>query len=80
MTPLIQRLEKLDYLYRTPCPTDHRKMLIWLTESGTALQHQTKGFSKSLSCATGVNKKQAQDLVEQLREIRRQLALAEGSS
>uniref|UniRef100_A0AB33JH28 MarR family transcriptional regulator n=5 Tax=unclassified Prevotella TaxID=2638335 RepID=A0AB33JH28_9BACT len=44
VTPLIQRMEKLDLVVRTVGPVDHRQKIVSLTKKGKTMQDECKDF------------------------------------
>lgn len=61
LTPLIQRLEKLDYAKREKHPTDDRKTMVILTDLGAQQEEKAKQIPMELMEATGFSKEKYQD-------------------
>lgn len=72
-TPLIQRLEKLGLLTRQRSSEDERRVLIFLTDAGSALYEQAVGIPAAIQCAVGVDEKSALSLIKACNRIRRHI-------
>lgn len=49
LTPIIQRLEKLDYVYKTKNPSDDRKAIVHLSEAGQLLKASALQIPENLA-------------------------------
>ena len=69
MTPIVKRLEKLDFVTRTRNPDDERSVLVSLTERGNALQQQSAGVYQAIADGFGFTDARADAALEVLRGI-----------
>ena len=69
MTPIVKRLEKLDFVTRTRNPDDERSVLVSLTERGNALQQQSAGVYRTIADGFGFTDARADAALEVLRGI-----------
>lgn len=63
MTPLLKRLELLNYINREFLLGDERKKCISLTAAGKSLAVKADKVAKQALCATGLNKQEAEQLI-----------------
>ena len=54
LTPLLKRLEALDFIRRTRLTEDERKVMITLTAKGTRLKRQAVKVPRELFCRSGL--------------------------
>jgi DNA-binding MarR family transcriptional regulator len=54
LTPLLKRLESLDFIRRTRLTEDERKVMITLTNKGTRLKRQAVKVPRELFCRSGL--------------------------
>ena len=63
MTPLLKLLEKKQYIVRQMLAGNERKKHIVLTEVGRALSLRSNEITEQAFCATGLTKKQANEMI-----------------
>jgi MarR family transcriptional regulator, organic hydroperoxide resistance regulator len=75
LTPLLKRLEALEFITRTRLTTDERKVMIKLTTKGTGLRKQAVKVPRELFCRIGLPvdeflslKKNLTDLLKKMKE------------
>jgi MarR family transcriptional regulator, organic hydroperoxide resistance regulator len=75
LTPLLKRLEALEYIRRTRLTTDERKVMIKLTAKGAGLKQQAVKVPRELFCRSGLSvdeflslKKALTDLLKKMNE------------
>lgn len=78
VTPMVQRLEKLELVKRVRNTEDERRVSVFLTDKGKAYYNQALSIPESMGCATGVGPKQAETLIKQLKQIRDFMKTSEG--
>ncbi len=74
LTPLLKRLEITGYLTRQRDKTDERKVLIKLTQEGSAMSTKAMDIAKSVMCITQQNLDEVTRLVNELTELRDNLS------
>ena len=62
LTPILKKLERKGYLYRTRDPQDERSLVIRLTESGEALRDGALEIPARMGSCMGLNDDEAQML------------------
>ncbi|MBL1320435.1 MAG: MarR family transcriptional regulator [Methylophaga sp.] len=70
MTPLLKRLEALDYITREFEPGDERQKCISLTQQGQSLVADADSIAKQALCATGLTNNEAEQLIQLCQKIR----------
>ncbi len=70
MTPLLKRLEALDYITREFEPGDERQKRISLTQQGQALVTEANSIAKQALCATGLTNNEAEQLIQLCQKIK----------
>ncbi len=70
MTPLLKRLETLDYITREFEPGDERQKCISLTRSGQSLVADADSVAKQALCATGLSNDEAGQLIVLCQKIK----------
>jgi len=74
MTPLLKRLELLEYITREFEQGDDRQKCISLTPLGRSLASEIKDIAKHALCATGLSHDEAGQLLSLCQKIKRELA------
>lgn len=74
MTPLLKRLEILDYITREFEQGDERQKCITLTTLGRSLASDANDVAKQALCATGLSDDEAEQLISLCQKIKRELA------
>jgi DNA-binding MarR family transcriptional regulator len=74
MTPLLKRLELLNYINREFLLGDERKKCISLTASGKSLAIKAENVVKKALCATGLNSEEASQLISLCNKIKTTLS------
>lgn len=74
MTPLLKRLETLDYVSREFEQGDERQKCIALTERGTLLASNARNVAKKALCATGLSSEEAEQLIMLCQKIKESLS------
>lgn len=70
LTPLLKRLEALDFVNRTRDVADERRVIVALTTAGTRLQKQALAIPLQISCASECTLPELMTLTKQLGELR----------
>jgi DNA-binding MarR family transcriptional regulator len=73
LTPLLKRLEVRGLLRRTRDPADERRVLIALTDAGSAMRQRAAAVPEQILCATGLTPEQAREERARLAELRDRL-------
>lgn len=73
LTPMLKRLETLNYVKRRRDSSDERQVRIKLTEAGRKLQLQASDLVRSIRSATGLQEKQVEELIEKVDALRNAL-------
>lgn len=73
LTPLLKRLEKMGLIDRKRDPNDERKVRISLTADGRDLKQQAQTIPDCIISATGLSKKAAINLQDQIFLLRENL-------
>jgi len=74
MTPLLKRLELLNYITREFEPGDERQKCISLTSLGRSLADDIAEVANKALCATGLSSEEAEQLISLCQKIKRELA------
>jgi len=74
MTPLLKRLELLEYVTREFEPGDDRKKCISLTLLGRSLATDIDRAAKDALCATGLSRDEADQLISLCQKIKNKLS------
>lgn len=69
MTPLLKRLEQKKLINRKTLSSNERQKMITLTESGRKLSQHSMDITEQAFCATGLSKKQANDMIEHCHAV-----------
>jgi len=69
LTPLLKRMEELNYIRRTRSNTDERVVVISLTKAGVLLRRRCACIPESLSAATSYSPEKAVALKRSLDEL-----------
>ena len=80
LTPLLKRLEALDFITRTRDPADERRVIVALTAAGRRLQKQSLAVPQHVSCATECSLPELKALTKQLGDLRAALLRSTGST
>jgi len=70
LTPLLKRLERLEFLTRSRDPEDERQVRIRLTEKGAALRGTARDFPSCIDGATGLQGEALRKLRDEIRSVR----------
>lgn len=70
MTPLLKRLELSGYITRNFVEGDERQKCIELTESGRALAVNGESVARQAFCATGLQAKEAEQLISLCQKVK----------
>ena len=73
LTPLLKRLEKMEYVTRQRDPEDERKVRIFLTPQGKALEAQAVNIPSCIIKATGLTPETLDYLQAQMAQLRKNL-------
>lgn len=73
MTPLLKRLELLNYITKRLVPGDDRQKCITLTKLGQSHAESASKAAKHALCATGLNNEEAEQLLTICAKIKRNL-------
>lgn len=76
LTPLLKRLEKMEYLTRQRDPADERRVLIYLTQQGKALEARARNIPSCIINATGLPLETLQYLQTKMALLRSNLEVA----
>jgi len=76
LTPLLKRLESAALIMRRRASDDERRVDLFLTDSGAALQRQALAIPPALACASGCSPTELVSLTQRLHELREQLTAA----
>lgn len=82
LTPLLKRLEALDYVSRQRDSEDERRVIVSLTPGGKSLRKKTLTVPQNVSCATQCSLPELMALTGQLVKLRKALSsnLARGAA
>lgn len=80
LTPLLKRLETLDYISRQRDPADERQVRVTLTKKGKALKKATSPISECIFEATALDEKAIAKLRKQVSALRENLAQSAAAS
>ncbi|WP_299507355.1 MarR family transcriptional regulator [uncultured Roseobacter sp.] len=70
MTPLIQRLEKMDLVRKTRDRADDRMLQVFLTDAGDVMRRQVFDMPERLGCALGISEQDAEILLRDVKRLR----------
>ena len=70
LTPLLKRLDALNFVTRTRDATDERRVIVALTAAGRRLQRQSLAIPLQVSCATQCSLPELMTLTRQLGALR----------
>ena len=73
LSPLLKRMQQAGYITRYRDPEDERKVMVGLTEQARALTPEIAAIQKHVSCSTGLEKTEFQQLLQQLHSLNHQL-------
>ncbi len=74
LTPLLKRLEALDYISRTRDAADERRVIVALTAAGKRLRKQALAVPQHVSCAAACSLTEMKSLTQQLVTLRGELS------
>ena len=74
LTPLLKRLEGLDYITRNRDTADERRVIVSLTASGKRLRKQALAVPQHVSCAAACSLTEMKSLTQQLVTLRDKLS------
>lgn len=69
LTPLLKRLEQMDYLIRERSNVDERIVNIVLTKKGKSLREKAKLIPEKIFCLSGIEETQASQLKQILDQL-----------
>ncbi len=69
VTPLLKRLEKLEFILRQRCADDERKVVVALTKAGADLKKVAATIPIQIICITGCDLDQLQDITDRLKVL-----------
>ena len=69
ITPIVQKLEKMNLAKRTRSLTDERMVSVKLTKNGIDLEGQVADIQNKVACKTHLNKKDFNDLKATLNQL-----------
>ncbi len=70
LTPLLKRLESVDYLRRARDASDERRVIVSLTPAGRALKQRALALHDQVACATQCSASERASLTRQLARLR----------
>lgn len=73
LTPLLKRLEKIEYISRTRNPKDEREVIVTLTTKGQALQQEARKVPVGVACALGLDFPSFAQLLNQVKDARERI-------
>jgi DNA-binding MarR family transcriptional regulator len=73
LTPLLKRLEAVDYLTRSRDPSDERQVRVRLTNAGRALQRKARDIPRCILEATGLSLADLRRLLREIKAVRQSL-------
>lgn len=73
LTPLLKRLEALGFLSRRRSDTDERRVMITLTEKGSALRSQAQDVTRCVAESAGLPDAELARLTREIRALRTNL-------
>jgi len=73
LTPLLKRLEAIDYLTRSRDPSDERQVRVRLTNAGHALHRKARDIPRCILEATGLSLADLRRLQRQIKAVRQSL-------
>ena len=76
VTPLLKRLEGAGLVRRQRDERDERRVFIFLTTQGAALEKRAADLPEKLACAMGMSAAEVQSLIEKLDGVRLELKKA----
>ena len=69
ITPIVQKLEKMNLLKRTRSEDDERVVIVSLTKNGINLEEQVAAIQDKVACKTQLNPKEFDELKETLNNL-----------
>ena len=69
VTPIIQKLEKMNLVKRERSEADERIVIVSLTKNGIDLEHQVAAIQDKVACKTQLNTKDFDELKETLNNL-----------
>lgn len=73
LTPLLKRLESMDYLTRNRDPADERQVRVRLTNAGRALQKKARDIPRCILEASGLSLAELRKLLREIKAVRQSL-------
>lgn len=73
LTPMLKKLESLDYIKRTRSSNDERNVFIQLTDKGKAMKTEAIHIPEGLICSLNLNPQYAGELLKGLHEMMHKL-------
>ena len=70
LTPLLKRLEALDFISRRRDATDERRVVVALTPTGKRLRKQALAVPQHVACATTCSPPELKSITQQLVKLR----------
>lgn len=79
LTPMLKKLEVLDYIKRTRSSQDERNVYIGLTQKGLNLKKEAKKIPESLICTLNLEPEPAAELLKSLHSMMKLLSSSDYS-
>jgi MarR family transcriptional regulator, organic hydroperoxide resistance regulator len=73
LTPLLKRLESMDYLTRNRDPSDERQVRVRLTNAGRALHRKARDIPRCILEASGLSPAELRKLLREIKAVRQSL-------
>jgi MarR family transcriptional regulator, organic hydroperoxide resistance regulator len=73
LTPLLKRLETIGNVKRQRDPLDERQVRVYLTDAGRKLRQRASHIPRCILDATGLNVRQAKQLLDQIGALQKSL-------
>ena len=73
LTPLLKRLEGMDYLTRNRDPADERQVRVRLTNAGRALHRKARDIPRCILEASGLSLAELRKLLREIKAVRQSL-------
>jgi|TARA_B100001105_G_C22347836_1_gene424307 DNA-binding MarR family transcriptional regulator len=74
ITPIVQKLEKMDLVKRVRSDKDERVVLVFLTKTGIDLESQVADIQNKVACKTHLKTKDFNELKETLNQLAETMA------
>lgn len=80
ITPLLKRMEKMDIIVRTRSKQDERKVMITLTETGSAMKEKAYCIPEGILKATGMSVEEINRIKDTLHVLIKQMEAVEDAA